>query len=140
MKKTTSEVAKTVAKQQDIQARQNAADKKPKKAKPDQPAPGPGRKSPAAPMSRQHLSKPGKEAQMQQQHQYDARAYQGSGKLKGMTALITGGAGEGFRVRLAQRGIEVVITGEADPLQAVIDYTQGVVKPAAPHDHDHHCD
>lgn len=60
--------------------------------------------------------------------------------LDGVTALITGGAGEGFRVRMAQRGIELVVTGETDPLQAVIDYTQGVVKPPAPHDHAHHCD
>jgi hypothetical protein len=60
--------------------------------------------------------------------------------LDGVTALITGGAGHGFRVRMAQRGVELVITGEGDPLKAVIDYLQGIVKPAAPHDHDHHCD
>lgn len=45
--------------------------------------------------------------------------------LDGVSALITGGAGEGFRVRMAQRGIELVVTGETDPVQAVIDYTQG---------------
>lgn len=59
--------------------------------------------------------------------------------IDGVTALITGGAGEGFRLRMAQRGIELVTTGEQDPLQAVIDYTQGVVKPPLAHDHDHHC-
>ena len=111
-KKTTAAVAKTVAKQKGIQARQNAADKKPGKAKPAQPAPGPGRKAPAAPMSRQHLTKPGKEAQMQQPPQYDAPAYQGSGKLQGMTALITGGdsgIGRAVAVLFARDGANVAI-------------------------------
>ena len=45
--------------------------------------------------------------------------------LDGVSVLITGGAGDGFRVRMAQRGIELVVTGETDPVQAVIDYTQG---------------
>lgn len=58
--------------------------------------------------------------------------------IDGITALITGGAGDGFRRRMAQRGVELVVTGEPDPLQAVLDYTQGVVKPAAPHDHSDH--
>lgn len=58
--------------------------------------------------------------------------------IDGVAALITGGAGEGFRVRMAQRGIELIVTGETDPVQAVIDYTQGVVKPALPHDEHEH--
>ena len=57
--------------------------------------------------------------------------------IDGIDALITGGAGEGFRRRMAQRGIELVVTGEPDPLQAVVDYTQGIVKPAAEHEHGH---
>lgn len=59
--------------------------------------------------------------------------------IDGVKALITGGASEGLRVRMAQRGIELVITGEPDPRQAVIDYTQGVVKPPAEHDEHGHC-
>lgn len=59
--------------------------------------------------------------------------------IDGVEAIVTGGAGQGFVARLAQRGIEVVICGEADPLQAVKDYIQGVVKPAAADaDHHHH--
>ena len=41
---------------------------------------------------------------------------------------------------MAERGIEVIVTGEADPLQAVIDYTHGVVKPTLVVDHAHHSD
>lgn len=59
--------------------------------------------------------------------------------IDGVTALITGGAGEGFRARMAQRNIELVVTGETDPRQAVIDYIQGVVKPAVAHDEHGHC-
>ena len=57
--------------------------------------------------------------------------------IDGVEAVVTGGAGQGFVARLAQRGIEVVICGETDPLQAVKDYIQGVVKPAV-EDADHH--
>ena len=57
--------------------------------------------------------------------------------IDGISALITGGAGEGFRRRMTQRGIELVVTGEPDPLQAVADYLQGVVKPALAHEHEH---
>jgi len=61
--------------------------------------------------------------------------------LFAMDAVITGGAGEGFVRRLGARGIEVVRTGETDPLQAVHDYIAGIVKPPLPHaqgdDHPH---
>ena len=59
--------------------------------------------------------------------------------VDGVKALITGGAGDGFRVRLAQRGIEVVVTAETDPVQAIQDYIAGVVKPAPAHAHPHAC-
>lgn len=57
--------------------------------------------------------------------------------IDGVDALITASAGPGFVARLAQRGIEVVVCGEADPLIAVRDYLAGTVKPPLPHDHDH---
>lgn len=44
--------------------------------------------------------------------------------IDGMTALTTAGAGEGFRKRMAQCGIELVVTGESDP-RSFVDYTQG---------------
>jgi len=57
--------------------------------------------------------------------------------IDGVDALITASAGPRFVARLAQRGIEVVVCGEADPLIAVRDYLAGTVKPPLPHDHDH---
>ncbi len=51
--------------------------------------------------------------------------------IDGVAALITGGAGAGLRARMAQRSIELVVTGETDPVQAVIDYTQGIANRSA---------
>jgi predicted Fe-Mo cluster-binding NifX family protein len=58
--------------------------------------------------------------------------------LYGMDVLITGGAGEGFKRRLAMRGVRVVATGETDPETAVKDFLAGVVKAPEAHDHDGH--
>lgn len=51
--------------------------------------------------------------------------------------LITGGAGAGLAQRLAMQGVHVVVCGETDPLQAILDYRAGTIKPPIPHDHDH---
>ncbi len=40
---------------------------------------------------RQHLKKPGVEAELEVKPMYDAPYYKGSGELEGMAALITGG-------------------------------------------------
>jgi hypothetical protein len=50
----------------------------------------------------------------------------GAHPLDGIPALIAAGVGTGFMSRLAKRGVEVVICGEADPGQAVRDYVQGM--------------
>ncbi len=65
-------------------------------------------------------------------HGFDNRA---AHPLYDMDVLITGGAGEGFKQRLAQRGVRVVATGETDPEAAVRDFLAGTVK--SPEDHDH---
>jgi predicted Fe-Mo cluster-binding NifX family protein len=56
----------------------------------------------------------------------------------GLHALVTQGAGEGFRQRLGRRGIAVHATAESDPLVAVAAVAAGLALPEAPpHDHAH---
>jgi len=58
--------------------------------------------------------------------------------LDAVDVLLTASAGDGFVRKLGQRGVRVVITGEADPKTAVADLLAGSVKPPAPHEHDCH--
>ena len=58
--------------------------------------------------------------------------------LDGVEVLIVGGCGGGFPARLARRGIEVVATGEDDPLKAISGYFDGKLPPPRPHDDHNH--
>jgi NAD(P)-dependent dehydrogenase (short-subunit alcohol dehydrogenase family) len=102
-------------KQRELQLQQDHKDKeqsakakdKPTKAVQDGP-----RTHPANPLPGQHLDKPGIEAQMQLKPQYQAPQYKGSGKLEGMTALITGGdsgIGRAVAVLFAREGADIAI-------------------------------
>lgn len=57
--------------------------------------------------------------------------------IDGTAVVIAGSSGEGFVKHMARRGIECVLTEEADPVQAVRDRLAGVVRPAAPMHHPH---
>ena len=75
-------------------------------------APGPGREEPAPPLPSQHLAKPGVEADLQLEPRYQAPHYQGSGKLEGLSVLITGGdsgIGRAVAVLCAREGAHVAI-------------------------------
>lgn len=59
----------------------------------------------------------------------------GKHPLDDADVILTASAGQGFVAKLAQRGVQVITTGESDPQKAVRDYLMGEIKPAMPHDH-----
>ncbi len=83
---------------------------------------------------------------------HEFRNKDGSHPLDQMDVIITASAGAGFIQKLQSRGVQVVVTGETDPVQAVIDMQNNQIKPPAPDscnhghhhghnhgDHGHHC-
>lgn len=63
-------------------------------------------------MPAQHLAKPGREADLDLAPRFEAPGYKGSGKLKGMTAIVTGadsGIGRAVAVLFAREGADVAI-------------------------------
>ncbi|WP_091739456.1 SDR family oxidoreductase [Phenylobacterium immobile] len=94
--------------QDEVDAKESRSFKKPQ-AKPMQAG---AREYPAPPLPRQHLQKPGLEADLELQPMWDAPFYKGSGKLEGMAALITGadsGIGRSVAVLFAREGCDVAI-------------------------------
>jgi NAD(P)-dependent dehydrogenase (short-subunit alcohol dehydrogenase family) len=70
------------------------------------------RQYPEPPVAEQHLSKPGKEADLEFQPMCDAPYYRGSGKLQDKTAIITGGdsgIGRSVAILFAREGADVAI-------------------------------
>lgn len=98
-------------KQKAIQSRQDQQDGSMQKAENDE-AVQTGIQQPAPPMPEQHLAKPGIEAQMEMKPRFMAEQYKGSGKLEGMSAIVTGadsGIGRAVAVLFAREGADVAV-------------------------------
>ena len=108
---TNHDRSATAAKQRRIQKTVDRKDQKGKSAKVP-PMQAGARAYPVPPFPKQHHPKPGDERVLDPPPMYDAPYYRGSGKLQGMTALITGGdsgIGRAVAVLFAREGANIVI-------------------------------
>jgi NAD(P)-dependent dehydrogenase (short-subunit alcohol dehydrogenase family) len=122
MKKSDERRSGTAAKQRRIQKSVEAKDRVSGKAT-AKPMQAGARRYPVPPFPKQHYPKPGDERILDPAPMYDAPYYEGSRKLDGMAALITGGdsgIGRAVAVLFAREGADVAIVHLAEAGDAAI--------------------
>lgn len=116
MKQYREQAENTAQRQREIQEYISKLDKKQKdgqsKKKKKKAVQAGERREPESPMPDQHLQKPGREEDLELEPQYMAPDYKGSEKLKGKTAIVTGGdsgIGRAVAILFAREGADVAI-------------------------------
>lgn len=110
--KYRQEAEKVAAFHRKIQDEVAKADKTKGHEHEDKPMQAGARKYPAPPLSKQHLEKPGNEADLRFQPMCEAPYYEGSNKLKDKVAIITGGdsgIGRSIAILFAREGADIAI-------------------------------
>ena len=118
--------------QSDRKLQREAEDKRPRPESAEskkQPVQAGARRQPEPPLPKQHLAKPGTEAELEPRPRYQAPDYRGSGKLEGMVALITGGdsgIGRAVAVLYAREGADIAIVylsehGDAEETRRAVE-------------------
>ena len=118
---TDSDTTVLIEKQTAIQRSQDAKDRKAAPAKKSTKAVQAGLREQPVDLPAEHQTKPGSEARMKLRPRFMAPGYEGSRKLEGMSALVTGGdsgIGRAVAVLFAREGADVAIVHLGEPEDA----------------------